>query len=123
MGMGLSQKKVLDGDLEVAFIFVFNSFPAADHVLQTQISQICLYLRESFQRLATLVYNLTADLQEKIDLIHVKLDGWILDLVDCTDLGKRRFYCCSRHLPILGHTVLAFYDHSVEALLDLSGGL
>lgn len=120
MSVLLHQVQLVDRDFKVTFILqiVFEVRAArADHIFHAQLAQIRLNLSQALQRLSALVYDAASDLQEEVNLVHIKLDVRVSYLTVRLNLRDRP------HL--LDHLVrqgLLCFDGSCdcleEALLD-----
>ena len=120
MSVLLHQVQLVDRDFKVTFILqiIFEVRAArADHIFHAQLAQIRLNLSQALQRLSALVYDAASDLQEEVNLVHIKLDVRVPDLTVRLNLRDRP------HL--LDHLVrqgLLCFDGSCdcleEALLD-----
>ena len=86
MLMLLRKVEILNGDLDITFLVFFHCLPAAHHILQSQVTQIGIDFSQSLQGFASKVYDLTTDLEEEINFIHVKLYWRVLKLFCCTYL-------------------------------------
>ena len=88
--MLLCEKEVLYSNLEIISVRIRLQallllqatlvLPSHNTVLLAQFTEISLDLREALQALATCVNDLAPNREEKVDLVHIELDGGVLEV-------------------------------------------